>query len=287
MTAAIYLKRAGINPLLVEAKRPGGQINMALKVENFPSYESISGRDLGAKIFEQIKSLGVDYLKDEILTVDKTETGFCLKLKSGNSVECETIFLATGKKNKQLRIPNVNDFLGVGLSYCATCDGMFFKNKDVMVVGDTNEAIEDAIYLANICQKVFILSENSKLSADSYYRKKLDKFSNIEIIYSCILKELVKDDFLTSALIVEKESGLEREIKISGCFACVGYVPNSEMISHLVELNGNNYVIVDKHKKTTCKGIYAIGDVTDTRVYQLVTAMGDAAIAASSYLGQI
>lgn len=283
MTSAIYLKRAGVNPVLIEMKRAGGQINFASSVENFPSYINITGRELSNKIYEQVVSLGIEYVKDEVVNVSKEDDIFILSMKNNETILAKNIIIATGKKIKKLDIPNVNSYLGVGLSYCATCDGMFFKNKDVLVVGDTNKAIEESIYLSNICSKVYILSSGEEMTCDSFYKEKVNSIANIEIIYNSVLKDLVKEDVLVGAIIVDK-SGLETALDISGCFAYVGYLPNSELFSSIVELNGDNYIIVDENKETSCKGIYAVGDVTDTKVYQLITACGDAAIAVSSYL---
>lgn len=282
MTSAIYLKRAGVNAILIEAKKPGGQINFAPMVENFPSYEKISGREFSSKVFEQVKSLGVEYLNDEVLSVDKVDNVFILSTKNDIQIIAKNVIIATGKTIKKLDIPDVNSYLGVGLSYCATCDGRFFSEKDVLVVGDTNKAVEEALYLSNICSKVIILSSNECLRADSFYCNKVLGVNNVEIIYNAKLKSLVKDDVLKHAIILK--DGKEEVLDISGCFAYVGYLPNSEIFSHLVELNGDNYIKVDENKETTCKGIYAVGDVTDTKVYQLVTAASDAAIAVNSYL---
>lgn len=282
MTSAIYLKRAGVNAILIEAKKPGGQINFAPMVENFPSYEKISGREFSSKVFEQVKSLGVEYLNDEVLSVDKVDNVFILSTKNDIQIIAKNVIIATGKTIKKLDIPDVNSYLGVGLSYCATCDGRFFSGKDVLVVGDTNKAVEEALYLSNICSKVIILSSNECLRADSFYCNKVLGVNNVEIIYNAKLKSLVKDDVLKHAIILK--DGKEEVLDISGCFAYVGYLPNSEIFSHLVELNGDNYIKVDENKETTCKGIYAVGDVTDTKVYQLVTAASDAAIAVNSYL---
>lgn len=283
MTSAIYLKRAGVSPLLIESKRPGGQINFAPIIENFPSYEKITGREFANKVFEQVANLDVDYVKDDVISVSKVDEGnFIIELKSGQLVNTKSIIIATGKKIKKLDIPDANSYLGVGLSYCATCDGMFFKEKDVVVVGDTNKAAEESIYLSNICNKVFVLVEGEQMRADTFYREKLESVNNIEIIYNAKLKSLVKDEFLKSVLI--ENDGEEKVLNVSGCFAYVGYIPNSEMFAQLLKLNGDNYIVVDENKETSCKGIYAIGDVTNTKVYQLVTACGDAAIAVNSYL---
>lgn len=282
MTSAIYLKRAGINCILIEAKKPGGQINFASDVENYPGFEKISGRDFSLKVFEQVKSLSVDYLNDEVVSLEKEIDEFVLNTKNNGVIFSKNIIVATGKKIKKLDVPNVNSYLGIGLSYCATCDGRFFSGKDVLIVGDTNKAIEEALYLTNICNKVIILCEKSVLRADSFYVEKLKEVNNVEIIYNSSLKELVKKEVLIGA-IIEKD-GEQSQINIDGCFAYVGYVPNSELVSHLVELNGDNYIIVDENKQTSCKGIYAVGDVTDTKVYQLITAASDAVIAVNSYL---
>ena len=282
MTLAIYLKRAGIDFVLIEARRPGGQINFAPLVENFPSYEKISGRELSQKIYSQVQALNVNYLNDEVVSIDKDKKKYKLKMKKNDDIIVDTVFIATGKKIKKLDIPNVNDFVGVGLSYCATCDGMFFADKDVLVVGDTNKALEESLYLAGICRKVIILCKNDKIQADDFYRKKVEFKENIEIIYNAILKNLVKDDVLKEAIIVR--DGKEEILSISGCFAYVGYLPNTELFKHLVKLDGDNYIVVDENMCTSEDNVYAIGDVNNRKIFQLLTAMNDAVVAANDYL---
>lgn len=282
MTLAIYLKRAGIDFVLIEARRPGGQINFAPLVENFPSYEKISGRELSQKIYNQVQALNVNYLNDEVVNIEKDKKKYKLKMKKNEDIIVDTIFIATGKKIKKLDIPNVNDFVGVGLSYCATCDGMFFADKDVLVVGDTNKALEESLYLAGICHKVIILCKNDKIQADDFYRKKVESKENIEIIYNAILKNLVKDDVLKEAIIVR--DGKEEILSISGCFAYVGYLPNTELFKHLVKLDGDNYIVVDENMCTSEDNVYAIGDVNNRKIFQLLTAMNDAVVAANDYL---
>lgn len=282
MTLAIYLKRAGIDFVLIEARRPGGQINFAPLVENFPSYEKISGRELSQKIYNQVQALNVNYLNDEVVNIEKDKKKYKLKMKKNEDIIVDTIFIATGKKIKKLDIPNVNDFVGVGLSYCATCDGMFFADKDVLVVGDTNKALEESLYLAGICHKVIILCKNDKIQADDFYRKKVESKENIEIIYNAILKNLVKDEVLKEAIIVR--DGKEEILSISGCFAYVGYLPNTELFKHLVKLDGDNYIVVDENMCTSEDNVYAIGDVNNRKIFQLLTAMNDAVVAANDYL---
>ena len=282
MTLAIYLKRAGIDFVLIEARRPGGQINFAPLVENFPSYEKISGRELSQKIYNQVQALNVNYLNDEVVNIEKDKKKYKLKMKKNEDIIVDTIFIATGKKIKKLDIPNVNDFVGVGLSYCATCDGMFFADKDVLVVGDTNKALEESLYLAGICHKVIILCKNDKIQADDFYRKKVESKENIEIIYNAILKNLVKDEVLKEAIIVR--DGKEEILSISGCFAYVGYLPNTELFKHLVKLDGDNYIVVDENMCTSEDNVYAIGNVNNRKIFQLLTAMNDAVVAANDYL---
>lgn len=282
MTSAIYLKRAGISPVLIEMKRPGGQINFASSVENFPTYIKITGKEFSDKVFEQVKSLDIEYVKNEVISVSKDNDNFIVNLKEGTEIVTKTIFIATGKKIKKLDIPNVNSFLGIGLSYCATCDGQFFRGKDVVVIGDTNKAVEESLYLANLCNKVYIISEGESLKADFYFAQKIKNIENIEVIFNARVKELIKDVTLKNVIV--EVNGVMKSLDVSGCFAYVGYVPNTELFSDFLNLNGDGYVIVNDDKETSCKGIYAIGDVTNTKVYQLITAASDAAIAVNHYL---
>lgn len=282
MTSAIYLKRANADFVLLESHRPGGQINFASTIENYPGFFKVSGRELANKIYEQVKELNVDYLEREVVKISKTDVGFEVELSDCNVIECKKIIIATGKKIKKLDIPNVNEFVGCGLSYCATCDGMFFKNKNVIVVGDTNKALEESLYLSKICDNVTILCDKDKMTADKFFVEQIENVDNVDVMYNTRLVKLIKADNVTGAIL--STDNVKKKISIDGCFAYVGYVPNSELVEQIVELNGDKYIKVDKYKETTCKGMYAIGDVTDTLVYQLASCIGDASICSNAIL---
>ncbi len=286
MTAAIYLKRAGIDCIVIENVSPGGQILKAFKVENYPGFMQISGTELSNNMFDQIKRLDVQYKKDEVIKIESKKKKK-ITLKSNDTIECEKIIIATGRKPKKLNVPNLNKFLGKGVSYCATCDGRFFKDQDVVVVGGSNSALEEAIYLSNICKTVTIIHRRDTFRADKYYQDEISKIDNIKVKYNAHLKELVSDGIKLSSLIIEYNNGEIEELEITGCFSSIGYEPNSELFDSIVKLDDEGYIKVDKNYMTNVDGIYASGDIVKKDSYLLITAMNDAVVASASCIAKL
>jgi len=277
MTAAIYLKRAGINCTIIENMVPGGQILKAFKVENYPGFMQISGSELSNNIFEQVKKLHIDYIKDEVVKIEDDKK---VVLKSGNIIETDNVIIATGRRPKKLNVPNLNKFLGKGLSYCATCDGRFFKDQDVLVVGGSNSALEEALYLANICKSVTIIHRRDELRADRCYQDEALGLDNVTIKYNTKVKELISDGVKLDSVIMEVD-GNEEKLKVAGCFSSIGYEPNTDFIYETLDLNDEGYIKIDDKYMTNRDGIYAIGDVVKKESYLLLTAMSDAVNVAS------
>ena len=287
MTAAIYLKRAGIDCMVVEKEAPGGQILKAFSVENYPGFVKVSGKDLSNTMFEQIKNLYVDFQKDEVVSIDAGEKLKKVVLKSGNEIECKVVILAVGRHPRKLGIPKISTFLGKGLSYCATCDGRFFKGKDVLVIGGSNSALEEAVYLSNICRNVTIVHRRDEFRAEKAWQEEVNKIPNIDIKYNCLLKELTKEEDVVNGAILSYTNGREEEVKIDGCFSSIGYEPTTDSFDGIVKLDDEGYIDTDTFGRTNISGIYAAGDTVKKDVYQLLTAMNDAVIVANdvaSYL---
>lgn len=264
MTAAIYLKRSNVNVLLLDNDAPGGLLNKISVIENYPGFNKISGPDLAYKIYEQVTNLGVEIrygkvldIKDHIIKTDVEE------------ITTNKVILAIGRKARKL--DNTSDIKNI--SYCALCDGNLYKDKIVAIVGYGNSAIEEAIYLSDICKKVIIIGRGSKFKGEDSLVDKIYKKKNIEVQLDCVIETLNKKNNLLIEIITNKGS-----FKVDGMFVSIGYEPNTSFLNELEKDNG--YIIVDNKMKTNIDYIYACGDIIKKDIYQLTTAVGEATIAA-------
>lgn len=276
MTAALYLKRANIKVLLLEREMPGGQINKTSLIENYPGFTKINGSDLAISMYNQIKDLDIEYKTAKVISIIDNKNSKLVKTTNEEYI-AKNIILATGRKPRKLGLLNEDKLLGSGISYCAICDGNFFKNKTVAVVGGGNSALTGAIYLSNIATKTIIINRSSELRADDILKKEIADKKSIEVLYnSRITKINEQNGFLSS---IEVNDNL---IQIDGLFIYIGFDPDLSYLNDLNIKKNNNYIIVDKSMKTNIDGIYACGDIIDKKVYQIATAIGEAAIAATS-----
>lgn len=278
MTASIYLKRAGLNVLLLEKNVPGGQINMSSKIENYPGIISIDGPTLAMNIFNQIQELKIDYKYGNVLEI--IDNGSLKTVKTDiESYQTKKILIATGRTPKKLNLENEDKLIGRGISYCALCDGNFYKNKDVAVIGGGNSALEEAIYLSNICKKVYLIHRRDQFKAEAILQERLKEKNNIKIIYNEEIQKInTKEDKLVS--IDLKNTRLE----IAGLFIYIGYEPDTKFTNKLNINKENDYLLVDNNLMTNIDGIYACGDVIKKQVYQISTAIGEGANAASNII---
>ena len=282
MTAAIYLKRAGIDSVIIEKEIPGGQILKAFSVENYPGFVKITGKELSDNMVEQLKKLEINYIKDEAVDIVTDNEDKVVVLKSGEKIGCKAVILAVGRHPKKLGIPKLSSFVGNGLSYCATCDGRLYKDKDVMVVGGSNSALEEAVYLSNICKTVTIVHRRDEFRAEKTWQDEVKNIENINIEYNAVLKELVKEEDVLSSAILKYNDGNEKEFRIQGCFSSIGYEPDTDILENIVKLDDEGYIDTDSYGKTSVEGIYAAGDTVKKGIYQLITAMNDAVVVADS-----
>lgn len=281
MTAAIYLKRFNQNIVLLEKMGYGGQINQTLKIENYPGFSSIDGPTLAQNIYQQIQNLKIPYHYGNVLEIKFENTLFKV-ITDMEEIECKSIILATGRTPRQLGIEKEQDLIGRGISYCATCDGMLYKDKEVAIIGGGNSALEEAIYLSSICKKVKLIHRREELRADLILQDKLNKIENIEIILNSHIKSLQEKDGKLNSIIIENQSKEQKELKIEGLFIYIGFIPDTKYIEKLGIQTDNQYIIVDENMKTNIKGIFACGDVIQKQVYQIVTATAEGSIAAHS-----
>ena len=277
MTAAIYLKRAGRNVLLLEKSAPGGQINMSPSVENYPGYVKIDGATLALNIFEQTQNLEIEYKYGKVLKITKNNHEFNIKTDL-EEIKSKSIIIATGRNVSKLNLESEESLIGKGISYCALCDANFYKENIVAIVGYDSKTVEEAIYLSNVCKKVFLVCEYDKLKADKILIEKINNICNINIYYNCKPKKLIIENDKLQGLLIEKNN-IDEQINCEGIFVSNGMTPQLDFESEL--LQENNYIIVDNNMKTNIDGIFACGDIIKKDIYQLTTAVGEATIAAT------
>lgn len=271
MTAGIYLKRGGLDVLVVEDNIPGGVLNEIPSIENYPGYEEISGPDLAMNIYNQLTKLGVKILNKKITSIDLNNKII------NNNIKYEYLVIATGRKSRMLSLEHEKELLGKGISTCALCDGFFYKDKKVAVVGGGSSSLTEALYLSKICKEVIIIHRRDKLTADKYLIDKVNSTKNIKVLYnSNITKYNQNNNKLTSVTINNKDI-----LEVEGVFLAIGSTPNSEIFNVNKE---NNYIIVDSNYMTNIDKVYAIGDVIKKDYYQLSTASSDAVVAASNII---
>ena len=274
VSASIYAKRSGLNVCVINYGIPGGIISTSSIVENYPGFKSISGSDFAFNLFDQFNNLDVPLFNEEVINITD---GDIKEVKTKKNVyKAKKIIICSGRKPKRLDVENEDKFLGRGISYCATCDGNLYKNKTVCVVGGGNSALESALYLSNLCKKVYILVRKDKF------------IGNKSLIDEINEKENICTKFMTNIISVEGNdvvNGVKTnngEIKLDGIFINIGYEPSINIVKDLKLNLDKNYIIVDEHMETNIKGIYAAGDIIKKDLYQLVTAVSEGAIAATN-----
>ena len=271
MTAGIYLKRGGLDILVVEDNIPGGVLNEIPSIENYPGYEEISGPDLAMNIYTHLTKLGVKILNKKITSIDLNNKII------NNNIKYEYLVIATGRKSRMLSLEHEKELLGKGISTCALCDGFFYKDKVVAVVGGGSSSLTEALYLSKICKEVIIIHRRDKLTSDKYLIDKVNSTKNIKVLYnSNITKYNQNNNKLTSVIINNKDN-----LEVEGVFLAIGSTPNSELFNVNKD---NNYIIVDSNYMTNIDKVYAIGDVIKKDYYQLSTASSDAVVAASNII---
>jgi len=281
-TAAIYASRAGLAPVLYEGSQPGGQLMSTTDVENYPGFENgIAGPQLMESMRTQAVRVGADIRNGMITSIDLSQRPFRAVADGEKEVEAEAVIIATGATAKYLGLPSEEKFRGMGVSACATCDGFFYRGKDVAVVGGGDTACEEASYLASICRKVYMIVRRDVFRASAAMQEKVAKAANIEILWNCSTQEILGDaSGVTGARIVRKDGDVF-EIKVDGFFLAIGHHPNSELFSKWVATDPEGYILTEgKTSATNVEGVFAAGDIQDPRYRQAVAAAGSGCRAA-------
>ncbi|MBE6158673.1 MAG: thioredoxin-disulfide reductase [Firmicutes bacterium] len=276
MTAAIYARRANKKVLVFEGKACGGQILNATEVDNYPGFESISGFDLSQNMYNQALKLGAEFKFEMVkkITADKKV------ITDNGEYQAKAIILATGAENRRLNIVEEADYIGRGISYCATCDGNFYKGKDVAVVGGGNTALEDALYLSNLCNKVYLIHRRDQFRGEDKYVEQIKLNDNIELILNSQVVDLIGEEHLEKVT-VKNNDETTKTIDVSGLFIAVGQQPRNEMFADVVEIDEKGYIKAHDEVYTNVEGIYVAGDTRNKVLKQLTTAVSDGSLAAT------
>lgn len=280
ITSAIYLKRYNLNVLVIEKDYPGGQLNKISKIENYPGFKEIKGMDLAMSLYEQLKYLDINIIYSKVLNIN-VENDKKIVETANKVYESKYLVLATGRKPRKIGLEEEEYLLGKGISYCATCDGPLFKEKEVCIVGGGNSALQEALYLSDICKKITIIHRNSTFRANQNLIEKVENKENIEIFYDSVIDTLnIEKDVITGINFNQNDKKISKNI--DGLFIYIGMEPNNEPFSSLNIVNPNGYIDVNEKYETKIKGIYACGDIISKDFYQLTTAVGEATIVASN-----
>ena len=276
-TAAIYAARSGLKPLLISGLEPGGQLMITTEVENFPGFENpVQGPWLMEQMKNQALSFGTKIHNDRVVKVEFNNYPFQVTTEKNFQISSYSVIISTGAKAKWLNIPGEENFMGFGISACATCDGFFFKNKDVAVIGGGNTAVEEALYLSNLCKKVTLIHRRDQLRAEKILQDRLLQKKNVKILWNCVVKEFVgseKPKTLEKLLISSRNK--TSELKVDGAFVAIGHSPSTEIFKNSLDMDNDGYINTkNKSTKTSIDGIFAAGDVTDKIYRQAVTAAG-------------
>jgi len=284
-TAAIYTARAGLKPIMVRGMQPGGQMTITTDVENYPGFaEVIQGPWLMEQMEKQAEHVGTEMISDHIASVDVSKRPFTLVGESGDIYTADTLIIATGASAKWLGLETEKKFQGYGVSGCATCDGFFFRGKEVLVIGGGNTAVEEALYLTNHASKVTLVHRRDSLRAEKITQEKLFKHPKVQVIWDSALEEVIGTEdplSVTAAKIKNLKTGELSEIKVDGIFIAIGHKPNTDLFKGKLELDSEGYIITAPDStKTSIDGVFAAGDVQDKIFRQAVTAAGTGCMAA-------
>ncbi len=279
MTAGIYASIARKKILIFEKSFYGGQIVNANKIKNYPGFDEISGYDYATKLYSQLKNYNPEIKFEEVLEVEDNKDFKNVKTSKGNYI-AKSVIIATGAKNRKLGLNNEDKFLGKGISYCATCDGSFYKDKVVAITGGGNTAIDDALYLSNIAKEIFIIYRQKNFKIESINIDELKKKNNVKIVLNSSIIDIKGGDKLQSIIIKNNDTEEKNELYIDGLFIAIGHIPVSNIFKNIIKRDEKGYIISDENCKTNLDGIFVAGDIRKKEIRQLTTACSDGTVAA-------
>ena len=280
LTAAVYGLRAGKSVLVIEKNGFGGQIAYSPKVENIPGTQVISGSEFADALTEQAMALGADVELEKVIGVEKHDSGFTVTTEEGGSYEGGAVILALGVKHRMLGLPGEQELIGHGISFCAVCDGAFYADQEVAMIGGGNSALQEALLLSEVCKKVTVVQNLAFFTGEKKLSDALLQRNNVEVHFSTLVSGYESANGELTGLRLKKESGEESSIRVDGAFLAVGLQPENEGFAHLVKLNDWGYFDCGEDCRTATEGVYVAGDCRSKRIRQVVTAASDGAIAA-------
>ena len=278
MAAGIYAARAELSHVVLESGlMSGGQIINTSEVDNYPGLKGIGGFDLAMKFREHCDACGVSFQDGKVTELKRGENSFSVVLENGEAIETKTVIVATGAGHRKLGIPGEEELAGSGVSYCATCDGAFFRGRDVAVVGGGDVAIEDAIFLARICRKVYLVHRREEFRAAKTLVSRLRACENVEFVLNAVPQSILGNGMVEKLTVLE--NGAQRELAVAGVFIAVGMLPNTELLRDVARLDATGYVVAGEDCQSSVPGLFAAGDVRTKNLRQVVTAAADGAVA--------
>ena len=281
LSTAIYAKRAGLSVMIIDKGAGECQLTKATEVENYLGFNSISGIELHSVFTEHVKAQEIPIIKKAVVSVEKLENGFKVFTKK-DVFECKNLVLAMGRSHKHLGVKGEEQFAGAGVSYCATCDGFFFKDKTVCVIGGGDSALTQAIYLSALCKKVYLIHRRDQFRAANYLVKRVMDKDNIELVLNATVNEILGENFVNGLEITRE--GKTECISCDGVFGAIGEVPNLKFDIEGLQIATNGQIITDNYCRTNIDNLYAVGDIREREVYQIITAVADGALAIEGIL---
>lgn len=281
LTAALYAARANLEPLVIRGLQPGGLIATTSEVENYPGFpEPVGGFDLAQKMEDQAARFGAKYIDTLVEKIDVSERPFKVSTESGEEITADTLILSTGASPRKLGVPGEELLANRGVSYCATCDGFFFRGKKVVVVGGGNSALDEGLFLTRYVTELVVVHRRDQLRADPILQERAFSNPKIRFIWDSTVSEIIGDDKVTGVRINNLKTGEETVLQTDGVFPYVGHIPNTGIFKGLIDLDENGYIVADERTRTNVPGIFAAGDVVDHVYRQAITAAGDGCKAA-------
>ena len=280
LTAAIYAVRAGLDTLVLEANQLGGQVAVSAEVDNYPAVPHTMGWVLANSMAQQVESMDVPIQYAQVTALERTEAGFRLGVEGGEDLTCRSVILANGAKRRKLGCPGEEEFLGRGVSYCATCDGAFFKGRDVAVMGGGNTAVEDALYLAGICRSVTLIFRRDRLTAQRKLVEAAEGKENLRLCPRSLVTAVTGGDLVEAVEITGAENGEKQSLPVSALFVAIGLEPDNAPFAPPLALDDYGYILAGEDCKTNVPGVFAAGDSRTKLLRQIVTAVADGAVAA-------
>ena len=281
-TAAIYAKRYGVDVVILDKGVPGGQLMTVSLMENYPGFpEGITGMELGQRVHQQVENHGIEIVQEEAASISRHDDGRWLVQTGDGEWPSVAVIIATGVFPRSLNVPGEKELRGRGVSYCATCDGFLYRGETVAVVGGGNSAVEEAMYLADICEKVYLVHRRDRLRADPHIGQQAIERENVELLWNRVVTEIIGEEEVEQLRLRNTGTDEEQLLPVSGVFIAIGTVAHTDWLEDLLELN-NGFIRTDMGMRTDQPGIFAAGDIRDTVIRQVTTAVGDATIAAYS-----